>query len=337
MSILRSLSAIIMLLLVVSESAVANQYASYPQYRYAPPPPQYAYNPYSRASAPYYYGYRYPSAPSAQAGQMYRRQVESPLTQRAPVNNTGKSQTSTTAKTGKSSKRVTLDKPVLSEKKQGFIQALLPHIEKENQRLTLLRKNVIQLLSRHEIDALDNNEKQRLLRLAKKYRVAGDPLSDKSAGVELLAKIDIIPSSLALAQATNESAWGKSRFAKEANNLFGIWTYDETKGLVPKKREEGKKHLVRIFDDYADSVQYYMYTLNSNPAYKDLRQIRQQLRKNNQPINGHVLAAGLTKYSAKGQEYIDLIRSLIRQNKWANLDIDKQMTTHDRGRTNATS
>lgn len=317
-----------MLLLVVSESAVANQYASYPPYRYAPPPPpppQYAYNPYNRVSAPYYYGYRYPAAPSAQAGRMHRQAFERPLTQRVPVTNTGKPQTGTSGKTGESSKAVTLNKPVLSEKKQDFIQALLPHIEKENQRLTLLRNNVIHLLSRHESDALEANEKQRLARLAKKYRVTGDPLSSESARVELLAKIDIIPSSLALAQATNESAWGKSRFAVEANNLFGIWTYDETKGLVPKKREKGKKHLVRIFDDYADSVQYYMYTLNSNPAYKDLRQIRQALRNNNQPVDGHALAAGLTKYSAKGQEYIDLIRSLIRQNKWARLDLDRQM------------
>ena len=69
-----------------------------------------------------------------------------------------------------------------------------------------------------------------------------------------------------------------------------------------------------------DSVRYYMYTLNSHPAYGELRDIRQQLRDSGQTIDGHKLAAGLEKYSAKGQVYIDLIRSLIRQNDWAQLD-----------------
>ena len=140
-----------------------------------------------------------------------------------------------------------------------------------------------------------------------------DPLTSKAARDELLGKIDIIPSSLALAQAANESAWGQSRFAQEANNLFGIWTYDKDKGLVPRNREQGKKHLVRIFDDVGESVRYYMHTLNSHPAYAGLREIREDLRASGLAIDGHKLAVGLEKYTAKGQQYIDLIQGLIRQ------------------------
>ena len=79
-----------------------------------------------------------------------------------------------------------------------------------------------------------------------------------------------------------------------------------------------------MFDDIGASVRYYMHTLNSHPAYDQLRSIRQQLRQSGQAISGHELAAGLEKYSAKGQAYIDLIRSLIRQNKWARLDTGDQ-------------
>jgi Bax protein len=67
-----------------------------------------------------------------------------------------------------------------------------------------------------------------------------------------------------------------------------------------------------------------MYNLNSHPAYRELRQIRQQLRASGKDINGYALAAGLEKYSAQGQVYIELIRDLIEQNEWALLDSDNQ-------------
>ncbi len=208
-----------------------------------------------------------------------------------------------------------------SAKKRAFVANLLPHIEDENRRLTVLRARVASRLNRLEAGAaLDTAEQQELRRLAERYRVAGDPLEQAEARAELLRKIDIIPASLALAQAVNESAWGESRFAREANNLFGIWTYDEARGLKPQRREQGKTHLVRIFEDVGESVHYYMHNLNSHPAYAALRGIREQLRDADRDIDGHELAAGLEKYSARGQIYIELIRDLIEQNEWASLD-----------------
>ncbi len=209
----------------------------------------------------------------------------------------------------------------LNTKKQAFITTLLPYIEEENRRLANQRETVAALAGRLDNNgAISANEQEQLRSLARKYRVSGDPLAQVEAREELLRKIDIIPASLALAQAVNESAWGESRFAREANNLFGIWTYDETKGLKPLRREEGKTHLVRIFDDFGDSVRYYMYTLNSHPAYSELREIRYQLRQSSSGLDGHRMAAGLEKYSAKGKAYIKLIQDLIRQNEWALLD-----------------
>jgi len=209
----------------------------------------------------------------------------------------------------------------LGDKKQVFINNLLPFIERENARIRQIRKQASDII--HDLDSrysISEKSSLWLKQLGKKYRIKGDPTVDKQARGELLKKVDIIPASLTLAQAANESAWGKSRFATQANNLFGIWTYDEKKGLIPQNRDSTKKHLVRKFDDLGGSVRYYMHMLNSHPAYQKLREVRYQLRQNQQSPDGHALAVGLEKYSAKGDIYIKLIRDLIRQNQWARLD-----------------
>lgn len=316
-----------MLMTLYSGHSAAYQYGYY-----SPDPssaPRAYRNPYAHAPYPYYPVYQY----QAQSRPAYAH--ARPPVQVAAVNATkvitaeqGAAISSTvpvdvkTVTTEKAEKTVKRDS-MLTGKKQEFITTLLPYIEKENRRLIALRKRVSTMFDKIETDmVLSASEQQQISKLANKYRVKGDPLVDSTAREEMLRKIDIIPSSLALAQAANESAWGKSRFAQEANNLFGIWTYDQDKGLKPKRRERGKTHLVRIFDDFSESVRYYMYTLNSHPAYRELRQIRQQLRASDQVIEGQKLAAGLEKYSAKGQAYIELIRSLIEQNEWALLDTD---------------
>lgn len=199
-------------------------------------------------------------------------------------------------------------------RQRAFLDRLRPLVATENARLLALRATV-QALS----DTLDNGgsltaaQRQRLADLARRYRVDGDVTSDGQARTELLDKIDAIPVSLALAQAANESAWGTSRFAREANNLFGIWTYDSERGIVPRKRAAGKKHLIRKFDDQAASVRYYLFTLNSHPAYAELRNLRARARSEGRPADSLALASGLTAYSAKGDEYVRLIRQLIER------------------------
>ena len=330
MSRIRTILTTSMLLACVSGEAMGYQYAGYQNGYYPPPPPRYAvpraYNPpYARAPYAYYPGYRYPVRPVYVQPQeqqpvpsvaVEKQPIETPLQQlaRPAVANTA------TAEEDAAASR-TVENNSLSERKQAFINTLLPHIEKENRRLAVMRSKLADMFARIDKGAgLSAAEQQHISKLAKKYRVNGKPLQQKAARDELLRKLDIIPTSLALAQAANESAWGESRFAREANNLFGIWTYDKDKGLKPRKREQGKKHLVRIFEDVGESVRYYMYTLNSHPAYAELREIRWQSRVSAKPVHGYELAAGLEKYSAKGQAYIDLIQGLIRQNEWALLD-----------------
>jgi len=322
----RTILLAIMLMTLYSGHTVAYQYGYYSPNPYGAPR---AYrDPYARAPNPYYPAYRY--QPQYRRAYAHARPpVQVPAVNVTKVITPEQSAIKSPAvpvevKTGATDQTVKSDS-MSAGKKHEFISTLLPYIEEENRRLIALRKSVGAMFDKIERDrALSTSEQQQISKLASKYRVKGDPLVDVTARGEMLRKIDIIPSSLALAQAANESAWGESRFAQQANNLFGIWTYDQDKGLKPKRREEGKTHLVRIFDDFGESVRYYMYTLNSHPAYQELRQIRQQLRVSNQVIEGRKLAAGLEKYSAKGRVYIDLIQSLIEQNEWALLDTDNQ-------------
>ena len=202
----------------------------------------------------------------------------------------------------------------LGDNRQGFLDRLRPLIERENRRLLDTRAELTGLFA-----ALDNGgtldaaQRKRVQTLSRKYRVDADPETVAAARAALLRKIDAVPLSMALAQAANESAWGRSRFAREGNNLFGIWTYDESKGIVPRQRAPGKKHLVRRFDSLSESVRYYLFTLNSHPAYAEMREIRARLRTAGKPLDGLALAEGLTRYSAKGAEYVRIIQDMIRR------------------------
>lgn len=272
-------------------------YSNYPNYPYANqrPQPYYPYTgyvqPYPVAPNYYPYSYQQPAQP------------QSTTQSRAGASITQKK------------------KPPVSKRKVNFVNQIKPIIEQENKRLIKQRYRVLNtLILLNRGYQLKTQDAEWLESLSQKYKLKGDPMEDIYSRDELLDKVDIIPVSLALAQAANESAWGQSRFSREANNLFGIWTFDKNKGLKPKDRDEDKKHLVRKFDSVDESIQYYMLTLNSHPAYKKMRRIRKELRDNEQPITGKALASGLEKYSQKGTEYVELIKKLINQNGWQQLD-----------------
>lgn len=213
------------------------------------------------------------------------------------------------------------DRPI-AESQSAFFDRLRPLIEQENRRITELRALLVDALGVVERgQSLSSTLQRRVGEAARHYRVDGNPLEDDAARTELLHRVDTIPVSLALAQAANESAWGRSRFAVEGNNLFGIWTYDASKGLVPRQRAEGQTHLVRRFDSIDESVRYYLHNLNSHPAYTELRSLRAQMRDSGEPLDGLGLAAGLGPYSARGDDYIAAIRAMIRRFDLAGYDL----------------
>ena len=184
-------------------------------------------------------------------------------------------------------------------RKEVFFNYLLPVIHKKNAEIVALR------------NAISNNElnDNQLNDLAKKYRV------ETPSKEELLKVIDILPPSLVLAQAANESDWGRSRFAKDFNNYFGIWCFTKGCGVIPKDRDEDATHEVASFNSLEDCIDYYVLNINRSYAYEDLRLMRKNQRENLQPITGTILAQGLGNYAFPGDEYIDSIQTLINFNQ----------------------
>ena len=90
-----------------------------------------------------------------------------------------------------------------------------------------------------------------------------------------------LPKEMIVAKAILESGWGKSRFAKEYNALFGEYTYDQSQGFLPLKREFWDKHYVKSFSSYNNSVSSYFKNINSHNAYKDFRAVRKIMRLEN--------------------------------------------------------
>lgn len=203
-------------------------------------------------------------------------------------------------------------------KKQSFFAYLHPMVKAENERLLLLRKKIIFLQKQSVLTELD---KQYLLKIANSFKIVNsDDMFDIKLFKELLNRVDIIPASLALAQAANESAWGTSRFAKEANNLFGQWCFSKGCGLVPKSRNRGKTHEVAKFSSINSAVVSYIRNINSGKAYSQLRNIRSELRRKNKPIDAFELAYGLKSYSERGEDYVNEIQEMIRFNKLSHYD-----------------
>lgn len=197
----------------------------------------------------------------------------------------------------------------VKEKKQAFFGFLRPLAEQANIQVLRLREE----LSHIHPQRITKQQAQRLKRLAKTYKIKTED-SAEQLGL-LLRKIQIIPESLVLAQAANESAWGTSRFAVEGNNLFGQWCFKAGCGLVPSGRPEGAKYEVRLFKTPQDSVSAYVRNLNSHGGYIDLRKIRECLLTSQQEVTGRALASGLLHYSSRGIEYINEIKQLIRVNR----------------------
>ena len=130
----------------------------------------------------------------------------------------------------------------------------------------------------------------------------------------LLLKLDIIPPSLALAQAALESGWGTSRFAREGNNLFGMWCYEPGCGIVPRRRPAGATYEVTRYRSPRESFNAYINNLNSNIAYESLWLLREQSRLDGRSPTGLELADGLYRYSQEEWLYISKVKGVIKTN-----------------------
>ena len=197
------------------------------------------------------------------------------------------------------------------DRKKLFIRVILPLIIYENNQIEEDRDYLNQILREKTI-----SEKETLW-LDKKfieYKVNNKNIE------ELKIKMDIIPPSIALAQAAYESGWGTSRFAMEGNSLFGVRTWQKGKGMVPLDRDEEASFEVKTFKIIRASISAYKKNLNTHASYKEFRRARAEQRNNRNKISGLELAKFLDKYSEIGYEYADRLKKIIEQNSLTDFD-----------------
>tara|TARA_Y100000389_G_scaffold69519_1_gene66150 strand:- start:346 stop:1875 length:1530 start_codon:yes stop_codon:yes gene_type:complete len=190
-------------------------------------------------------------------------------------------------------------------KKDTFIKIVLPLIVAENERILADRKKLKRVSKKKKTSDL---EKQWLRQKLLEYKVKKGNMN------ELLNRMDIIPTSIALAQAAKESGWGTSRFALEGNAIFGQWTWSGN-GIAPLDRESNKNHKILKFPILRASVKAYQNNLNTHKSYVNFRNKRSGMREKNKDISGLELTDTLKNYAQTGSEYIKILNQIIRQNR----------------------
>ena len=200
-------------------------------------------------------------------------------------------------------------------RKEIFIQIALPLIVKENEVLHRLNR---------QIKHIEANFSHLSRKDALWIKNLMDEYGEYSIN-QLLLKIDVIPVSLALAQAVIESGWGTSRFAYEGNALYGQYVWDNgSAGIIPNDREVDANYKIKSFNNLRESVASYMKNLNTNYHYDEFRINRFVMRTNKIPLDGANLADYLYNYSIE-DDYPIKIKNIIEMNNFQdfeNLRID---------------
>ena len=196
------------------------------------------------------------------------------------------------------------------KKKSLFIKIVLPLILEENNRIKVDRKKLFKILNKN---MNSDTEKKWLNSKFKQYGVLNKDLST------LKVRMDIVPVSLAIAQAAKESGWGTSRFAIEGNALFGQWTWSG-EGIKPAGVDSEEKHKVMKFKVLKASVRAYQRNLNTHGSYKQFRSARANMRDSDVELDSLILADFLDKYAATGKEYTKIIKQIIKQNNLQDFD-----------------
>ena len=198
-----------------------------------------------------------------------------------------------------------------SRRKEIFLSSILPLVVKSNLDILNDRKILC--------EAIKNKDNKKKEEIAKKHYIDLSKIEKLMIDNTLIRKIDIVPISLVMAQAAAESGWGTSRFALEGNALFGQWTWDKSKGIQPKFASD-QKAAVRKFETLADSVNSYLSNLNTHIAYSSMRAKRNRNCNQKKLISGYELANWMGNYAVTRDEYIKLLRLIIKKNKLVLLD-----------------
>lgn len=202
-----------------------------------------------------------------------------------------------------------------------FFQRILPLATKVNQHIRTQRGRVKTLYKQwKQRKPLTESDQKWLQEEAARYDIATFTSTSPQAWKKLLRRMDTVPLSMILAQAAHESAYGRSRFAREGNSLFGQWCFSSGCGIVPKARPEGRRYEVQRFPTYEASIAAYVHNLNTQRSYREFRQLRAAERNEDEGLCGSKLSPGLRHYAPGREKYVTAIQRMIRHYKLERYD-----------------
>jgi Bax protein len=196
------------------------------------------------------------------------------------------------------------DLPDTEGRKAVFLRVMLPLVLAAGEEVAAERSRLLDIMNRKANRLhVAASDQAWLAELAARYEV------DDGNPRKLLARVDMVPASLALAQAAEESGWGTSKLVRRSRNLFGhtVETAADGNGM-------------RNFTTLYEAVRAYVHNLNTHRAYEGLRRARAQARAEGTRPEGLTLATALSTYSERGDAYVQTIRALIRRNELGRFD-----------------
>lgn len=191
-----------------------------------------------------------------------------------------------------------------SNKKQSFINLMLPSILIAKYEIENSRNLAVEIISKKDLATAE--EIDYLSDLKRTYKCNND--------TDLLSKLQTHPTSIVLGQAALESGWGTSRFYREANNVFGVWSYSINEPRIRASVDrEGASVFVRRYASLPESIQSYFKTIARGP-YSLFRTEREKTK------DVYQLTPYLKVYSELKEEYVSRLEKLIRYNRLEQYD-----------------
>lgn len=188
----------------------------------------------------------------------------------------------------------------ITNKKKIFLKNIVPIVTKVYDELY---RNFLEIKLLIEQDP-NNSE---LEKLKEKYRV--------NTNIDLLIILKPHPISITLSQAAIESAWGTSRFFNEANNIFGVWSFNENEPRIEASEKRGDKTIyLKKFLTLENAIKQYYNMLSTKKIYYKFKVANYYY---NDPIK---IAKKLLKYSELGEEYTKKITAVLNYNKFKKYD-----------------
>lgn len=203
--------------------------------------------------------------------------------------------------------------PAGNKRKVAFFELMIPLVVAENQRIAEQRDWLLAMRRRAGDAGRDYSEREqeRLNGLCDQANLPCD-VTREDIGVSwtrLLLRVDTLPLDMVLVQAIEESGWGTSGHARDANNLFGMRCFSRGCGIGSPGRE------YRRFESLEAGIAAYFDNLNSQRSYAELRELRGRLRNAGQPVRAEDLIPTLSAYSTRGNAYFSTLYDLLRWNR----------------------